>query len=756
MKFRTDFVTNSSSSSFVYIHFKNYSLERILNKYFVPITHNEDGTASLEIWFEGGNIGQISMLRDEDFIPWLCSFFKNKNIQSKLGSKFTNVVDELTAKKSALNLKPFNVELGNVVSDDDGSYYCFAAFDGNTFTSGSLCEDDWDYKTEGEPLYEALSGNTQKLQKKIIDSGNAQTRIVEKPQKPSNSIPKTEVTVDNHSGTSLLDKVCCLTGDFAYGNKKSVEALIIQNGGICAASVTKKTNILIIGALGSAAWAYGSYGTKYEKAQQLKDDGAPIDIFTEEQFFSRLKNGGFQKSEMISAEEKKAAPVKPKTDDIENEYIEAEGIRFKIEPDSAFKISKTGILQKYYGKAEAFVIPKNAREYTARAVSKKSGVRALYFPKGTEINKYDLGELCEWGVEYVAAAEDHESYASKDGVLYNKDFTEIIWCPGEIKKINLPVGLTKIGSNAFTKIKHLRELIIPDGVETIFDTAFNDAVGLERISLPASSKEIGWWCFNGCYNLKELTVAASNPYFCSVDNCLIDREDQSLLFGCKGQNIPSDGSVKEIRCVYGFYGTEEIIIPKSVTLVEKRAFRNCIDIKKLYVENGNARYHSFGNCIIETETKVLITGIVDAAIPDDGSVTSIAPWAFYSCPGLQEITIPDAVTYIGVAAFADCSSLKKVKLPNGLKMIAEETFRKTALESVIIPDGVEIIGGGAFYSCYSLKNITIPASVKEIWKTNITSIKAFEKCKNLEHVYVKKNSYAHIYAEKNKLPVSFI
>ena len=89
-------------------------------------------------------------------------------------------------------------------------------------------------------------------------------------------------------------------------------------------------------------------------------------------------------------------------------------------------------------------------------------------------------------------------------------------------------------------------------------------------------------------------------------------------------------------------------------------------------------------------------------------------------------------------------------------MIAEETFRKTALESVIIPDGVEIIGGGAFYSCYSLKNITIPASVKEIWKTNITSIKAFEKCKNLEHVYVKKNSYAHIYAEKNKLPVSFI
>ena len=138
-------------------------------------------------------------------------------------------------------------------------------------------------------MYEALSGNTQKLQKKIIDSGNAQTRIVEKPQKPSNSIPKTEVTVDNHSGTSLLDKVCCLTGDFAYGNKKSVEALIAQNGGTGSSSVTKKTNILIIGELGSAAWSHGSYGTKYVKAKEWQSKGVEIEILTEKEFLERLQ-----------------------------------------------------------------------------------------------------------------------------------------------------------------------------------------------------------------------------------------------------------------------------------------------------------------------------------------------------------------------------------------------------------------------------------------------------------------------------------
>lgn len=106
-----------------------------------------------------------------------------------------------------------------------------------------------------------------------------------------NSILDIAVNLDTsvNAGSALAGKVCCLTGDFAYGDKKSVEALIAQNGGTCSSSVTKKTNILIIGELGSAAWSHGSYGTKYVKAKEWQSKGVEIEILTEKEFLERLQ-----------------------------------------------------------------------------------------------------------------------------------------------------------------------------------------------------------------------------------------------------------------------------------------------------------------------------------------------------------------------------------------------------------------------------------------------------------------------------------
>ena len=66
------------------------------------------------------------------------------------------------------------------------------------------------------------------------------------------------------------------------------------------------------------------------------------------------------------------------------------------------------------------------------------------------------------------------------------------------------------------------------------------------------------------------------------------------------------------------------------------------------------------NCLIETASKTLIAGCKNSIIPDDGSVISIADYAFSGCTGLTSITIPDSVTSIGNSAFANCISLKTV------------------------------------------------------------------------------------------------
>lgn len=76
-------------------------------------------------------------------------------------------------------------------------------------------------------------------------------------------------------------KLVCLSGEFHYGSKKQVEESLRAKGAEIAKSVTGKLDVLILGEAGSAAWKYGNYGSKYEKACQLNEKGKKIVIVKE-------------------------------------------------------------------------------------------------------------------------------------------------------------------------------------------------------------------------------------------------------------------------------------------------------------------------------------------------------------------------------------------------------------------------------------------------------------------------------------------
>lgn len=88
--------------------------------------------------------------------------------------------------------------------------------------------------------------------------------------------PKTE-----KKELDFTNKNVCLSGDFNFGSKKQVEDYLCSKGAIIAKSVTGKLDILILGEAGSAAWKYGNYGSKYEKACQLNEKGKNIAIVKE-------------------------------------------------------------------------------------------------------------------------------------------------------------------------------------------------------------------------------------------------------------------------------------------------------------------------------------------------------------------------------------------------------------------------------------------------------------------------------------------
>ena len=79
-------------------------------------------------------------------------------------------------------------------------------------------------------------------------------------------------------------------------------------------------------------------------------------------------------------------------------------------------------------------------------------------------------------------------------------------------------------------------------------------------------------------------------------------------------------------------------------------------------------------CILNKDDTISIIGLsegleklTDIDIPaeiDGKKVTKIWKFAFYDCPLLESVTIPNTITEIGYGAFRFCKSLKSVVIPN--------------------------------------------------------------------------------------------
>ena len=101
----------------------------------------------------------------------------------------------------------------------------------------------------------------------------------------------------------------------------------------------------------------------------------------------------------------------------------------------------------------------------------------------------------------------------------------------------------------------------------------------------------------------------------------------------------------------------------------------------LIVEEGNPKYHSEGNAIIETSTNKLVVGCQTTDIPD--SVTSIGYGAFYDCESLTSIIIPNSVTSIGENAFCGCVNLASITVPANLIGYPGNIFGDETMKSIV-------------------------------------------------------------------------
>ena len=329
-------------------------------------------------------------------------------------------------------------------------------------------------------------------------------------------------------------------------------------------------------------------------------------------------------------------------------------------------------------------------------------------------------------------------------------------CSG-LKSVTIPDSVTSIGGGAFAGCICLTSVTIPDSVTSIGDQAFYDCSGLTSVTIGNGVTSIGERVFSGCSSLESITipfvgakagvtssdtyqypfgyifgtssydggVATEQYYYGSSTSSTTNTTyyipsslksvavtGGNILYGafsgCTGLTSVTIGNGVTSIGMGAFYnctGLTSITIPDSVTSIGAGAFFDCTGLTSIIVDEGNTKYHSAGNCLIETATNTLILGCKTSVIPTDGSVTSIGDYAFQGCTGLTSITIPDSVTSICSSAFEGC----------------------TGLTSVTIPDSVTSIGNYAFEDCTSLTNIKFNGTIaqwsavsKETnWKTNV-------------------------------------
>ena len=73
-----------------------------------------------------------------------------------------------------------------------------------------------------------------------------------------------------------------LTGTFVHGSRRAVTAEIEQRGGLVDGNVTRRTGMLVVGAVASRDWLHSSYGRKIMRAVELRDSGRPVGIIGED------------------------------------------------------------------------------------------------------------------------------------------------------------------------------------------------------------------------------------------------------------------------------------------------------------------------------------------------------------------------------------------------------------------------------------------------------------------------------------------
>ena len=135
-----------------------------------------------------------------------------------------------------------------------------------------------------------------------------------------------------------------------------------------------------------------------------------------------------------------------------------------------------------------------------------SGLASVMIPAGVSvIEDYAFGNCPSLTAINVDASNSF--YGSVSGILFNKNKSTLIQCPGgKVGGYLIPPNVNYIGQYAFANCAHLTSVTIPNSVTNMGEGAFALCNGLNNVTIGTGVIHISDWAFWNCTNLASVTI----------------------------------------------------------------------------------------------------------------------------------------------------------------------------------------------------------------------------------------------------------
>ena len=377
-----------------------------------------------------------------------------------------------------------------------------------------------------------------------------------------------------------------------------------------------------------------------------------------------------------------------------------------------------------------------------------TSLTTVYLPANLAQLQLNIFDGCK-SLQNVYVSLDSEQYGDLNGVLYNRNLTEILYYPKgrnannytlpstvtaigdrafEGNKVltgfNIPAAVTKIGNYAFANCPNLDAITFEQGTQTltIGDNAFANCTALSSFAFPERTKSIGNYALYGSTGVKSLTLPSGLETIGSYAFYKTAITDITLPEGITG--IGSHA--------FSYTPIEELLIPASVVTIGSYAFDYCTELTGVRFA-ANSKLETIGSYAFQYDT-----ALKEFTVPN--LVKNINAYAFQYCSALTDLTFDAGnknTLSIGNYAFQYCKGLERLDFPLRLLEIGSSAFDNCSnISQIGFAENCVLmtIGSSAFSNCSSLTEITIPGEVCDTNGSSGVGDSAFYYCSNLKTV----------------------